>query len=110
MEWCKTCGVPRDHETTEKLWDIYERIEDGRCRREPLVYSREEYEESWDDDGETNWAMVAMERDMHSRGLCTDCGRPDLSGVTEDMVMSEEDAREMHEMWAEMEAERRMGA
>jgi hypothetical protein len=107
---CLSCGVPNTPEVNRQLWDIYGRIIDGRSRAEPLVYTMEEYQDSWDDDGETNWATLAMEKDMYNRGLCPTCGRPDLSGVNPEDIMSEEDAKDMHEMWSEQEAERRMGA
>lgn len=108
---CRGCGQlqgVKDYDDT--LWDIYYRLRDGRHTWEPLVYTREEFEESWDDDGETNWAMIAMERNMADRGLCPECGRPNLTGVRDDEIMDEEESRELHEMWAEMAAERRMGA
>lgn len=106
---CHSCGVPNTPEINSQLWDIYDRIEDGRSTWEPLVYSREEYEDSWDDQYEENYAMIAMERNMHERGLCPTCGRPDLRGISPDQIMSEEDAKEMHDMWAEQAAERRAG-
>jgi hypothetical protein len=111
MELCSHCGQLKGiPEYDQALWDIYHRIDDGRSTWEPLVYTGEEFEDSWDDDGETNYAMLAMEKDMYRRGLCTECGRPDLSRVDPEHIMSEEDAQAMHEMWAEQEAERRMGA
>ena len=106
---CITCGVPNTPEINESLWDVYYRISDGRCNYEPLVYSGEEFEDSWDEMGETNYAMLAMERNMHERGLCVGCGRPNLAGVTEDMILSEEDLKEMQDMWAIEAQERRMG-
>jgi hypothetical protein len=107
---CPECGSPMNKETTAALWDIYDRISDGRSTWEPLVFTSEEFEDSWDTFHEENFAIIAMERNMHERGLCTNCGRPDLRGVTEDMIMTEEEAKDMHEMWSEMAAERRMGA
>jgi len=110
MEVCRVCGqIKGIKEYDTALWDLYYRIDDGRSTREALVYSGEEFEDSWDDQYETNYAMVAMERDMHNRGLCTECGRPDLTNVDPKSIMSEEDAREMHDMWAEQAAERRAG-
>jgi hypothetical protein len=47
---------------------------------------------------------------MINRGLCPSCARPDLSRVKPEDVMTEDEAKEMHEMWAEQAAERRMGA
>jgi hypothetical protein len=109
MEVCPSCGQLQTAENKQALYDVYERIRDGRSRWEPLVYTRDEYEDSWDDDYETNWAMVAMEKNMYERGLCPQCGYPDLRGVKEEDIMDEEEAKEMHDMWAEQEQERRMG-
>jgi hypothetical protein len=110
MEVCRGCGQVKGIEAYDNaLWDLYHRIDDGRSTYEPLVYTGEEFEDSWDDEHEENYAMIAMERDMARRGLCTECGRPDLSGVDPKSIMSEEDAREMHDMWAEQAAERRAG-
>jgi hypothetical protein len=110
MEVCRGCGQIKGIEAYDSaLWDLYYRIDDGRSSQEALVYTGEEFEDSWDDDGETNYALLAMEKDMHRRGLCTDCGRPDLSGVDPKNIMSEEDAQAMHDMWAEQAAERRAG-
>lgn len=107
-KFCETCGQFLDQDTTEKLWDIYDRISDGRSQREALVYYPDGSSDGWDED-DVEAMKLAMERDMHSRGLCTSCARPDLRGVKEEDVMSEEDARELHEMWAEQAAERRAG-
>jgi hypothetical protein len=109
---CNGCGqltgVP---EYDAHLRDLYDRLDDGGRRFiEPLVYTGEEFDDSWDDDRETNWAAVAMERNMAERGLCPSCGRPDLTGKTPDDFLSEEDADDLAEMYAEMAAERRAGA
>ena len=111
-EFCKTCGVPFGEEINQKLWDIYDRISDGRSRYEPLVYTQDDlYEANFYYDEESHDAvMLSMERDMHERGLCVTCGRPDLSGVKSEDIMSEDEARDIHEMWAEQAAERRAGA
>lgn len=107
---CIGCGqVQGIPEYDETLRDLYSRIDDGRQHREPLVYTREEFEEGWDDDGETNFAMLAMEKNMAERGLCPECGRPDLRGVDPSSIMSEEDAQGLRDMYAEMAAERRAG-
>ena len=62
------------------------------------------------DEEDENAMMYAMEKDMVNRGLCPVCSRPNLSGVTDDMIMSEDEAREIQEMWAMEASERRMGA
>jgi hypothetical protein len=109
---CRGCGqVEGIPQYDEELWRLYELLDDGgRKHIEPLVYSGEEFEESWDDLHETNFAMVAMGKNMVERGLCSECGRPNLVGKTDKDFLSEEDAKELSEMYAEMEAERRMGA
>jgi hypothetical protein len=107
---CRGCGqLTGVAEYDEKLWDIYGRIDDGRSTWEPLVYSGEEFHDAWDDLGETNYAMLAMEKNMHERGLCVVCGRPDLRDVKPEEILSEEDAREMQARWAEHQAEIRAG-
>jgi hypothetical protein len=107
---CTGCGqLTGIEEYDNQLWDVYHRIDDGRSNREALVfYADDEHHDSDDEDGRS--AMVlAMERNMHERGLCVTCGRPDLRGIREDQIMSEEDARELWEMHAEQAAERRAG-
>lgn len=108
-ELCTVCGVPNTPNATESLWDIYYRISDGRSSYEPLVFTSDWMEENIFDDESHEAMMLAMERDMHNRGLCVGCARPNLSGVTEDMIMSEDDAQEMQDMWAMEAQERRMG-
>jgi hypothetical protein len=114
MEACIGCGqLIGVKEYDDKLWEVYYRIRDGRSTWEPLVYTQDDLDEAGFYDGDEydrNSVMLSMERNMHERGLCTVCGRPDLSGVTEDMIMTEEEAKDLHEMWAEQAAERRMGA
>ena len=46
-----------------------------------------------------------MESNMVERGLCTECGLPDLRGLTAEDFYTEEDAREMAECAAERRAE-----
>lgn len=107
---CMTCGVPNNPEATRALWDVYERIRDGRCTYEPLVYTSDWLEENVRDEEDMESVHLAMERDMVNRGLCPGCGRPDLSRVNPEDVMTDEEAKDMHEMWSEMAEERRMGA
>ena len=109
QEFCPGCGVPNKPEVTNALWDIYDRIRDGRSTYEPLVFTSDWLQENVQDDEDHDAVMHAMERDMHNRGLCITCGRPDLRGVNPEDVMSEEDAKDMHDMWAEQAAERRAG-
>lgn len=108
---CSSCGqlygIP---EYDEKLWDLYHRIDDGRSSYEPLVFTGEWLQENVQDEEDHEAVMHAMEKDMHNRGLCPSCGRPDLSRVDPEKILSEEDAKAIHESWAEQAAERRMGA
>lgn len=112
QEFCPTCGVPNTPEVNATLYDIYYRIRDGRSTWEPLVYFQDDLQECgfYDDEEMHDSVMLSMERNMHERGLCITCGCPDLSGVTEDMIMTEEEAQDLHDMWQEQAAERRMGA
>jgi hypothetical protein len=109
MEWCQNCGQLHDEATTEKLWDIYHRIRDGRSSYEPLVFYSDWLQENVHDEDDVAAVNLAMEKDMHRRGLCIICGRPDLRRVTPDMVMTKEEAQEIWDMWAEQAAERRAG-
>jgi hypothetical protein len=110
MKVCNVCGqVEGIEQYDDALWDIYHRIDDGRSTYEPLVFTSDWLQENVVDEDDYNSVMHAMERDMHNRGLCTECGRPDLTGVDPSKIMSEEDAQEMHDMWAEQAAERRAG-
>src|SRR5438045_1268216 len=107
---CSSCGmIQGSKDVTEALWDTYHRIRDGRSSYEPLVYTGEWLQENVTDEEDHAAVMHSMEKDMANRGLCPKCGLPDLRGVTDDMIMSEEEAREMSEMWAEAASERRMG-
>lgn len=109
-EFCQTCGVPFANEIDSQLWDIYNRIDDGRSHYEPLVFTSDWLQENIYDEEDHAAVMNAMEKDMYHRGLCVTCGRPDLRGVSPDDVLSHEDARELADMYAEQAAERRMGA
>lgn len=111
---CPGCGQLTGVEAyDEMLWDVYHRLDDGRSHRAALSWTASEWEESiadWGGDEEAREIMTAtMERDMHERGLCTECGRPDLSGVDPSRIMSREDADALADMHAEREAERRAG-
>jgi hypothetical protein len=106
---CISCGVPNTPEVNESLWDVYYRISDGRSSYEPLVFTGDWIQENVMDEEDHDAMMLAMERDMYYRGLCPGCARPNLAGVTEDMIMSDEDAKELQEMWAMEAQERRMG-
>jgi hypothetical protein len=111
VEACHTCGQLKGIPAyDEALWDIYYRVRDGRSTYEPLVYDSEWLQENVMDEEDHAAVMHSMEKDMVNRGLCITCSRPDLSRVNPDDIMSEEDAKAMHEMWAEQAAERRMGA
>ena len=107
---CTACGVLQGiEEFDNKMWEVYHRLKDGRSNYEPLVFTSDWLQENVQDDEDHDAVMHAMSKDMHNRGLCTKCGRPDLTGVTEDDIYSEEDAQEMAEMYAEQAAERRAG-
>lgn len=111
MEICSGCGQLKGiREYDDELWSIYHRIRDGRSTYEPLVFTGDWMEENVRDEEDFEAVKLAMERDMYNRGLCTECARPDLRNVHPDDVMSEEESQEIHEMWAEQAAERRMGA
>jgi len=109
---CTHCGQLTGNETYDaQLWDVYSRLRDGRQHREALVFTAQDFEDRWfdDDDPDLDIAMYVMEKDMHGRGLCIKCGRPDLRGVNEDDILSEQDARDLADMYAEEAAERRAG-
>jgi hypothetical protein len=111
MKVCNGCGqLEGISQYNEALWDIYYRIDDGRSTYEPLVFTSDWLEENVRDEEDMDSVKLAMERDMVNRGLCPECARPDLRGVDPNNILSEEDAKDLHEMWAEMAAERRMGA
>jgi len=107
---CITCGqLEGIAEYDKHLWGIYNRIRDGRSSYEPLVFDSKWLQENIHDEEDHETLMHTMSKDMHNRGLCTKCGRPDLRGVNPEDIMDEEEARELHEMWAEQAAERRAG-
>ena len=74
-----------------------------------LVYDAAWLQEHVLDDDDHEAVRGAMGSNMRGRGLCSECGRPDLSGTTADDFDSEEDARELAEMYAEQAAELRAG-
>lgn len=108
---CNGCGqLEGIKEYDEVLWDIYHRIDDGRSTIEPLVFTGDWMQENVHDEEDHEAVMHAMEKDMHNRGLCTVCGRPELRGVDPDRILSDEDAKEIQDMWQQEAMERRMGA
>ena len=107
--FCEACGVPNTAETNNALWDVYDRIRDGRSNYEPLVFTSDWLQENVMDEEDEDSVFLAMERDMTNRGLCVGCGRPDLSRVNLEDIMDPDEAKEMYEYWAEVEAERRAG-
>lgn len=109
QEFCRACGQLNNEAVTDGLWNVYGRLRDGRQHREPLVFDGEWMQENVRDEEDFDVVMGAMGRDMANRGLCTECGRPDLRGVNPDDVMSEDDAQDLAEMYAEQAAERRAG-
>lgn len=107
---CATCGqLLGVKEYDEQLWDLHERRKDARQHGEALVFDSQWLQENVHDEEDHAAVMGAMEKDMHARGLCTTCGRPDLSGMTDDDFLTEEDAQGLAEMYAEQAAERRAG-
>jgi hypothetical protein len=103
-------------EYDKELWSVYHRADmEGRQYIEPLVYTQSDfegmgYQSMYDmDEDSIDSVKLSMERNMVDRGLCPECGRPDLRGVKSEDIMSEEDAREIADMHAEMAAERRAG-
>lgn len=107
---CTACGVLQGNEAyDQEMWSIYNRLKDGKHNYEPLVFTSDWLQENVVDDEDHDAVMHAMGKDMHNRGLCTKCGRPNLQGVTPDMIYSEEEAQEMADMYAEQAAERRAG-
>jgi hypothetical protein len=111
---CSNCGTlfgaPKEY--TAKLWDLHSRRVDGKQRGEPLVYMQDDLQELgfYDDEDTHDSVMLSMEKNMHERGLCPVCGLPDLRGLTDDDFYSEEDMKDLIDMWAEQAAERRAGA
>lgn len=110
--FCQGCdqllGIP---EYDARLWDLYHRIDDGRQHREPLVYTQDDLEEAgfYDSEEDRDSVMHSMERSMHERGLCVTCGRPSMAGIDPSRILSEEDAQDLADMYAEQAAERRAG-
>jgi hypothetical protein len=109
-EICTGCGQLTGIEAyDDKLWNLYSRIDDGRSTYEPLVFDSEWLQENVQDEDDHRVVMHCMDKDMYQRGLCTTCGRPNLTGINPDRIMSEKDAQDMQDMWAEQAAERRAG-
>lgn len=114
---CRVCGQLKGiEEYDHQLWDLYHRWDGGgRQYIEPLVYTQSDFEDMgyhsmYDmDDESIDSVKLSMEKNMAERGLCTECGRPNLAGIPASDFMSKEDAREIADMYAEMAAERRMG-
>lgn len=112
MTICSNCGQMNGVKSyDEALWELYWRRKDGRQNIEPLVFTQSDLDEDpdWYNDRENSGPWVAMEYNMASRGLCPECSRPNLIGMTEDDFYSPEDMDEMNEVWAIEAAERRMG-
>lgn len=110
---CTECGqlqgIP---EYNAELWDIYYHLDDGgRKHIEPFVYTQDDLEELgfYDDEDTQQAVMDSMTRNMQERGLCGTCGRPDLRGIDPSRIMSDEDAQESAEYYAQVAAERRAG-
>ena len=113
---CHYCGSIDTEENRNHLWDLYHRVDDGgRKHIEPLVYTSRDFEDMgyYDggplDDEDYDAVKLSMERNMAERGLCPECGLPDLRGYGPEDFMTEEDANALADMYAEMAAERRAG-
>ena len=107
---CRDCGQIRGIEAyDDELWALYERRADGRQHGEALVFDSEWLQENILDEDDERVLDQVMSRDMHQRGLCPGCGRPNLSGLGPDDFLSEEEARGLAECEAERRAELRMG-
>lgn len=109
---CGNCGTVQGvEEYITTLWELHARRKDEKQLGEPLVYFQDDLDELgfYDDEDTRDAVMVSMERNMAERGLCPSCGLPDLRGLTAEDFHSEEDMKELQDMWAEEAAERRMG-
>jgi hypothetical protein len=109
---CFTCGQLQNcKEYNLRLWDLYDRRKDGRQNIEPLVFTQGDVEDDpdWYEDRPNSGTWLAMERNMHDRGLCPSCGMPDLRGMKEEDFYTHDEHEDMQELWAEEAAERRMG-
>lgn len=109
---CPCCGQLQGIEEYDAaLWNLYHRWDSGgRQYIEPLVYTSSDFEDMDMDEDSIDAVKISMERNMVERGLCGECGRPNLAGIPDEDFMTEEEARDMSDMYAEMAAERRMGA
>lgn len=107
---CVTCGqVLNVPEYDARLNELYGRLKSGVQYHEALVFDSQWLQENVEDDEDNAAVMGAMERDMVNRGLCPRCSRPTLAGKTDDDFYTEEEVKELSEMYAEMAAERRAG-
>lgn len=114
LKVCAGCGqIEGISEYDRNLWDIYHRLPElvGRSYIEPFVYTQDDLEEMgfYDDEDTRDSVMLSMERNMVERGLCGGCGRPNLQGRDMSELMSEEEAQQLHDMYAEQAAEIRAG-
>lgn len=109
---CRGCGQLRGvDEYDARLWDLHDRRRDGRQHGEALVFTAEDFDDFGPDDDLGRDAIgLAMGRNMIERGLCSECGRPNLAGLGPDDFDSVEEARDRAAMEAEYAAERRVGA
>jgi hypothetical protein len=107
---CRYCGQLKGVEEYDaRLWDLHGRRKDEKQTYDGLVFTSDWLQENIVDEDDERVLDQVMSKDMASRGLCPECGRPNLSGKTEEDFYTEEEARDMHDMWAEQAAERRMG-
>ena len=107
---CRSCGQLTGVGAYDaKLWELHELRRDGRQHGEALVFDSEWLQENVLDDEDEEILDLTMSKDMHSRGLCPTCGRPNLAGLGPDDFVDPEEARAAAEMHAERMAEFRAG-
>lgn len=107
---CVGCGQLKGvKEYDRQLWDLHERRKDHKQNIEGLVFDGEWMQNNIQDEYDEEILDQVMSKDMYNRGLCPECGRPNLQGMTEDDFYSEEDVKELQEMWQMEAMERRMG-
>ena len=107
---CRGCGQVTGVEAYDaKLWELHELRRDGRQHSEGLVFDSEWLQENVLDEEDEQVLDLTMSKDMHQRGLCPTCGRPNLAGLGQGDFVDPEEARWAAEAHAERMAEFRAG-
>lgn len=107
---CTTCGQLKGiKEYDDTLWDLHHRRKDQKQNIEGLVFDGHWMQENIHDEFDMEVLDHVMSKDMYQRGLCPTCGRPNLSGLTDDDFYTEQEIGELQDMWAMEAMERRMG-